>query len=240
VDSGTEGDRLRKQEFFRRRAWAELNEEIRAAASKLDAAEQSMSWEFRCECGATDCEAMVALTSVEFDALKAREEPALATGHTVSRASVAHRKSRRSANDASALRAPAVQQQRRARKRTDGRVLLVDDSEAMRTAAAGVVSTAQELRLVGTAASGEEAIQRVSELKPDFVLLDVRMPGMDGIDAAQIIREENPEVVVVLYSADPPALDRATRSVEAAAFIDKGDLRPHTLDTLWLVHRPRE
>jgi hypothetical protein len=89
VDSGTEGDRLRKQALFRRRAWAELNEEIRAAASKLDAAEQSMSWEFRCECGATDCEAMVALTLVEFDALKAREEPALATGHTVSRASVA-------------------------------------------------------------------------------------------------------------------------------------------------------
>lgn len=219
----------------------DLNEEIRAGAAKLSAAEPGLSWEFRCECGAPDCEVMVAVTLAEFDALKARGEPVLAAGHTASPAAVARRKAGLLREDAAALRAQAAQARRRAARNTaPGRVLVVDDNDAMRTTAAAVVSTAEELLLVGSAASGEEAIRRLPELRPDFVLLDIRMPGIDGIDAAQIIRRQNPNIVVVLYSADPTALDRAERVVEAAAFLDKADLRPHTLDTLWLQHGARE
>ena len=181
-----------------------------------------------------------AVTLTEFDALKAREKPVLAVGHTVTGAALTRRKSRRLGDDAAALGTQADQQRRRARTRVRGRVLVVDDNDAMRTAAGAVVSTAEELHLIGTAASGEEAIERLPDLKPDFVLLDIRMPGIGGMDAAEIIRRLDPKIVVVLYSADPTVLDRATRLVEAAAVLDKADLRPRTLDELWAQHRPRE
>ena len=82
-------------------------------------------------------------------------------------------------------------------------MLVADDSELVGLTAAEVISAANELSLIGTAASGEEAIQAVIDLKPDLVLLDVRMPGLDGIEATRIIRDTSPNIVVVLFSAEP-------------------------------------
>jgi len=121
-----------------------------------------------------------------------------------------------------------------------GRVLVVDDSEAFLRTAAAVVSEAKELRLVGEAASGHEAIRLLSELRPDLVLLDRHMHGLDGVETAGIIAREEPMTVVVLVSAEPAGLEAAARSAGAAAFLDKRDLGPRTLDGLWLKHRPRD
>ena len=96
-----------------------LNTEIRKAAARLIAVEPELSWQFRCECGAPDCEAMVAVTLPEFDALQVMGAPVLAEEHAVGRAALARRKARQLRDGASALREQAKHQQRRARKHVD-------------------------------------------------------------------------------------------------------------------------
>jgi two-component system nitrate/nitrite response regulator NarL len=68
--------------------------------------------------------------------------------------------------------------------------------------AAFVISVTSTLRLVGAVGSGEEAIRLLPELRPDLVLLDLQMPGMDGIQTTRIIRQEEQRTVVIVISAD--------------------------------------
>jgi CheY-like chemotaxis protein len=117
------------------------------------------------------------------------------------------------------------------------RVLVVDDSDAFLRAAASLVSAGTEVGLVGVAGSGEEAIGLLADLKPDLVLLDVKMPGLNGVETARIIRSQSPTTVVVLVSADPSFLEDTAHSAGAAALLDKAELGPGTLDALWLKHR---
>jgi two-component system invasion response regulator UvrY len=119
------------------------------------------------------------------------------------------------------------------------RVLLVDDSDAFLRAAASVVSAANQLQLVGSVTSGEEAIRLLPELKPDLVLLDVHMPGINGVETARIIQRQHPEIVVVLMSATPESLGGTAHAATAATLIDKAELCPTSLDKL-LTHRPRD
>ncbi|WP_405136585.1 response regulator [Nocardia sp. NBC_01388] len=67
----------------------------------------------------------------------------------------------------------------------DIRVLLVDDQELFRTGVAVIIDAQPGMRVVGHAAEGLEAIERVEELEPDVVLMDIRMPGMDGVEATR-------------------------------------------------------
>jgi CheY-like chemotaxis protein len=119
-----------------------------------------------------------------------------------------------------------------------GRVLVVDDSEIFLRTAASIVSAAGELRLVGTARSGEEAIRLLPQLRPDLVLLDVHMPGLGGIETARIIRGQEPRRVVILASVEPASASDAARGAGAVALLDKRDLLPGTLDALWLEYKP--
>lgn len=118
-------------------------------------------------------------------------------------------------------------------------MLAVDDSETFLRVADSVVSATTGLRLIGTAVSGEEAIELLPELTPDLVLLDIHMPGLDGFETARIIARESPQTVVVLVSADPEGLEADAASSGAVALVDKVGLLPATLDDLWLKHRPR-
>jgi hypothetical protein len=96
----------------------ELNEEIRRAAGTLDAHEPGLAWEFRCECGVPDCNAMVEVGLEEFDALQASGKPILAEGHSVSAATSARRRAGELREEAAALRAQAQHQTKRARRNT--------------------------------------------------------------------------------------------------------------------------
>jgi DNA-binding NarL/FixJ family response regulator len=82
------------------------------------------------------------------------------------------------------------------------RVLVVDDSDVFRAAAATVVERTPGFELVGTASSGEEAVAAAARLDPDLVLMDHRMPGLSGVDAAKRIHETHPRTVVTIVSAD--------------------------------------
>jgi len=118
-------------------------------------------------------------------------------------------------------------------------VLVVDDSEIFQRVGASLVSEAQGLHLVGVAASGEDAIRLLPELKPDLVLLDIHMPGIGGLEAARLIRRESPKTVVVLVSADPGSVEIDPQSVGAADLLSKVELNPGKLEELCREHLPR-
>ena len=76
-------------------------------------------------------------------------------------------------------------------------VLVVDDHVVVREGIKMVLTTDPELRVVGEASSGEEAVDRVKELKPHVVVMDIAMPGLSGFEATRLIREQNPDVKVL-------------------------------------------
>jgi len=120
------------------------------------------------------------------------------------------------------------------------RVLVVDDQPIVRSATRSLLEATREFEAVGEAASGTEALDAVDQLEPDLVLLDVRMPDMDGIEAAARIRAAHRRTVVVLMSSDPRADLPASTAVasSADAFIPKERLRAAVLRELWAQHAP--
>jgi DNA-binding NarL/FixJ family response regulator len=83
------------------------------------------------------------------------------------------------------------------------RVLVVDDQTLFREALTTLLRTREELDVVGAAADGAQALEQVAVLRPDVVLMDLRMPGLDGVAATQRLRVEHPEVrVLVLTTFD--------------------------------------
>ena len=101
-----------------------------------------------------------------------------------------------------------------------GRVLVVDDETNMRRTLADILRN--EGYEVATAATGEEAVQRCSEADYDIVLMDVRMPGMDGVEAFRRIRRHQEGVRVILMSAySMEDLKHAALDEGAIAFLTK-------------------
>jgi two-component system invasion response regulator UvrY len=118
-------------------------------------------------------------------------------------------------------------------------VLAVDDQEAFLGVARALVHATPGFALAALARSGEEAVRLVDELDPQLVLMDARMPGIGGIEAAREIVDQHATTVVVLISIDDvDSLPRSARSCGAAAIVKKIDLRPATLRELWHEHRP--
>jgi CheY-like chemotaxis protein len=113
------------------------------------------------------------------------------------------------------------------------RVLVVDDQALVRDATRMLIENVPGFRSVGEAASGVEALAAIDALAPDLVLLDVRMPEMDGIETARRIRAAPRAPVVVLMSSD--ACDDLD-SCGAAAFVPKERLRGALLEELWQRH----
>jgi len=93
------------------------------------------------------------------------------------------------------------------------RTLIVDDSELARRAIRTVLADSPAFDVVGEANTAEAALGRVRELAPDLVLMDLRMPGMSGLDAIRLIKEEFPSTLVVVLSVsdDPQDFFEAIR-----------------------------
>jgi DNA-binding NarL/FixJ family response regulator len=115
------------------------------------------------------------------------------------------------------------------------RVLVVDDQPLVRSATRLLLDATREFEAIGEAASGNEALDAVEQLDPDLVLLDVRMPDMDGIEAAARIRATHRRTVVVLMSGDSRTDLRASA---AAPFVPKEQLKAAVLRELWARHAP--
>ncbi len=78
--------------------------------------------------------------------------------------------------------------------------LIVDDNPSFIKRLRDFLVTCEECEVIGEASDGEEAISKVRDLKPDLVLMDVRMGGMDGLNAAQRMKDEFPEIEIIILS----------------------------------------
>jgi len=87
------------------------------------------------------------------------------------------------------------------RESTPIRVMLVDDHAVVRSGLGAFLMVFDELELVGEASSGEEAVRLCDQLKPDVVLMDLVMPGMDGATTTRVIRERCPDIQVIALTS---------------------------------------
>jgi len=117
------------------------------------------------------------------------------------------------------------------------RVLTVDDQALFRGIAREVIDATPGFEVAGEAVSGEEALAAVETLAPQLVLLDVRMPGMDGVEVARRLTATHPETVVVLISVEESVdVPSAAQLTEKVPLVRKRDFGPRLLRRLWATH----
>jgi two-component system, NarL family, sensor kinase len=105
---------------------------------------------------------------------------------------------------------------------TRRRILIADDHEVMRRGVRGLIESHHEWAVCGEAMEGREAVQMSRELKPDLVILDINMPGLTGLAAAQQIREENPAAKILFFSVhESPQTLREVVSVGGQGYVAK-------------------
>ena len=105
------------------------------------------------------------------------------------------------------------------------RTLIVDDCEVVRTSLVKFVKTIPAIELVGVAATGIEAIELAGEKKPQLVLMDFQMPGLNGLEAALLLRDLDPTIRVILISAeDLSFVEDCWGAGGADAFVHKANL----------------
>ncbi len=97
------------------------------------------------------------------------------------------------------------------------KVLVVDDSAFMRKMIADIINSSPEMEVIAKARNGREAINRVKELQPDVVTMDIEMPEMDGLTALQSIMRETPVPVIMLSSLTREGADQTLRALQLGA-----------------------
>jgi DNA-binding NarL/FixJ family response regulator len=114
----------------------------------------------------------------------------------------------------------------------DVRVLIVDDQEPYRRAIATVVSETDGFVVVASTSSGEEGMLAVTRLRPSLVLMDVNLPGIDGIEASRrITLDADPPVVMLLSTYDQEEFDLS--GCGAASYLAKASFGPDLLTAAW-------
>ena len=113
------------------------------------------------------------------------------------------------------------------------RVLIVDDSVRARAAMRHLLTTWPEIAVVGEAANGQDAVRLVAESRPDVVLMDLEMPGLDGVAATRLIKQQWPTVTVVVLTMYA-AQQADALAAGADAFVIKGSAAERLLAALGL------
>jgi DNA-binding NarL/FixJ family response regulator len=116
------------------------------------------------------------------------------------------------------------------------RILLADDHELIRNGLKALIETNQEWVICGEAGNGQEAVDRVLQLKPDLIILDVTMPVLNGLQAARQIHERAPKTKILILSMhDSPQLANEAFRLGADAYLIKSGPQKELLDTIAIL-----
>ncbi|PZP04423.1 DNA-binding response regulator [Pseudomonas protegens] len=121
------------------------------------------------------------------------------------------------------------------------RLVLADDHEVTRTGFIALLAGNPEFEVVGQARDGEQALALCEQLRPDLAILDIRMPLLNGLGAARLLQQRQPEVKVVIFTMDdsPDHLE-AAMAAGAVGYLLKDASREEVLDALQRVARGEE
>src|SRR5689334_23658275 len=117
------------------------------------------------------------------------------------------------------------------------KLLICEDQTLVRQGLGAVLSLEPEIAIVGQAANGREAVEKVRDLRPDVVLMDVRMPIMDGVEATRIITDQYPETrVIILTTYDYEEYLFEGVKAGAMGYVLKDMAAPDLVETIRRVH----
>ena len=117
------------------------------------------------------------------------------------------------------------------------RILVVDDHPVLRDGLVAVLSTQADFEIVGEAETGAEAVLAAAELQPDIVMMDLEMPEMDGVEALKQMRDHDPDVRVIVFTAYDTD-DRIMAAIQAGAqgYLLKGAPRDQVFEAIRVVN----
>ncbi len=118
-------------------------------------------------------------------------------------------------------------------ERPPSRIVVADDHPLFRSALTQLLNTRADIEVVGEAADGQEAIELCRRLRPQMVLMDVRMPRVDGLEATRTIKREFPRTIVLVLTAfeDPEYLSEALKA-GAGGYVLKHEPAPQIIDAV--------
>lgn len=113
------------------------------------------------------------------------------------------------------------------------KILIADDNEWVRRGVTNILAPVAHWAVCGEAKDGAEAVQKATDIRPDLILLDVSMPGLNGLDVARLLREIVPAAKILMMSQHDPGI-LLPRAIEAGAqgCVDKSRLSTELLPTI--------
>jgi two-component system response regulator NreC len=121
------------------------------------------------------------------------------------------------------------------------RILIADDNDMVRRGVVRILASVTNSEVCGEARDGSEALRKARELLPDLILLDISMPGINGLEVARLLRQEVPETKILVISQHDP-IQLLPRAIEAGAHacVDKSRLGSDLVATMESLRRTSE
>ena len=113
------------------------------------------------------------------------------------------------------------------------RVLIVDDSDIFRRSLRAILESHHDCEVCGEADKGEDAVRLAQELRPDAIVIDISLPGINGIEATRVIRSQLPDAKIVVMSLhESRELVKAVKAAGASGYVLKSSSDPDLVDAI--------